>query len=102
MKTLLEYLGYRTTPEGREYMLRTRREDQRRSYTVSIGREAFDAGLVRFQDGPEISYLKLQVELAAHEDGPTEDAFLISDTELASYREAHKRQPRWRRPDNPA
>jgi hypothetical protein len=90
---LLEYLGFRATAEGRDYFLRARHDDERRSYTVSIAQEAFTAGRARFQDGPELSYLKLRDELAAHPDAPAEDAFHINDAELAAYREARTRQP---------
>lgn len=90
---LLEYLGFRATAEGRDYFLRARHDDQRRSYTVSIAQEAFTAGRARFQDGPELSYLKLRDELTAHGNAPTEDTFRINDAELAAYREARTRQP---------
>ncbi|HEY3120005.1 MAG TPA: hypothetical protein VGL15_05235 [Vicinamibacteria bacterium] len=91
---LLEYLGFRATAEGRDYFLRARHDDQRRSYTITIAQEAFTAGRARFQDGPELSYLKLRDELAAHGNAPPiEDTFLINDAELAAYREARTRQP---------
>jgi hypothetical protein len=94
---LLEYLGFRTTEEGRDYLLRTRLDDQVHAYTVRIAHEAFAAGRARFQDGPEISYVKVRDELAAHESGPIEDVFTINDADLAAYREAHSRQPWWRK-----
>jgi hypothetical protein len=94
---LLEYLGFRTTEEGRDYLLRTRLDNEIHGYTVHIAHEAFAAGRARFQDGPEISYAKVRDELAAHENGPIEDVFTINDAELASYRETHTRQPSWRK-----
>ena len=94
---LLEYIGFRTTDQGRDYLLRTRLADEIHDYTVRIAHEAFAAGRARFQDGPEISYAKVRGELAAHENGPIEDVFMINDAELASYRETHTRQPTWRK-----
>jgi hypothetical protein len=91
---LLEYLGFRTTEGGRDYLLRTRLDHEIHGYTVHIGNEAFASGRARFQDGPEISYVKVRDELAAHENGVIGDVFTIDDAELASYRETHTRQPR--------
>ncbi|HEY3120015.1 MAG TPA: hypothetical protein VGL15_05285 [Vicinamibacteria bacterium] len=94
-RRLLEYLGFRTTEEGRDYLLRTRLDAEIHGYTVRIAREAFAAGRARFQDGPEISYAKVRDELAAHEDGAIDAVFTINDAELASYRATHTRLPKW-------
>ena len=62
--------------------------------TVGIAHTAFTGGRVRFQDGPEICYLKLLRELAAAGDAPATDDFTLTDAELAEYLSAHTPAPR--------
>ena len=49
--------------------------------------------LTRYQDGPDISFLKVQHELALHDNQPPDEALLVTDSELAAYRSAHEKQP---------
>lgn len=95
IKASLEYIGFRTASDRREYLLRSHSGTETREYTVGIAHAAFAAGRARFQDGPEICYLKLHRELQACADQPDEDDFTITDAELAAYRDAHA--PRARR-----
>jgi hypothetical protein len=88
IKTSVEYVGFRNTKDRREYLLRSHSGPETHDYTVGIALDAFAAGRVRLQDGPEISYLKLQHELAAA-DPVDKDDFTVSDLELAGYRDAH-------------
>lgn len=89
IKTTVEYVGFRTTRDRREYLLRSHSGPESRDYTVGIALDAFATGRVRLQDGPEISYLKLQREIAAATEAPAKGDFTVSDQELAGYREAH-------------
>jgi hypothetical protein len=64
---------------------------------VSIRHEAFLERRVRYQDGPDVCYLKLQRELLAA-DGATIPAHLdVSDADLEEYRLAHDTKGKQRR-----
>lgn len=97
IKTSVEYLGFRNTADRREYLLRSHTGTEIRAYTVGIELDAFARGRVRLQDGPEISYLKLQKELEASESALEQEDFTVSDVELLGYRTAHTHVPAGRR-----
>ncbi len=94
---LVEYLEFRAGEASREYRLRVGRGADVRGVTVAISNEAFLSGLVRYQDAPEICFLKIRRELAAHEDGTllARDHHM-SDQELEEYRVAHATRSRRR------
>lgn len=89
----VEYVGFTTGNSAREYRLRTQDGGVSRDFVLAISLEAFVARRARFQDAPEICFLKLQHELAACE-GKLPDAYLtITDSELEEYRAAHSPKP---------
>jgi hypothetical protein len=102
IKTSVEYVGFRNTADRREYLLRSHTGTEIRAYTIGIELDAFTRGQVRLQDGPEISYLKLQKELDASESVLEQDDFTVSDVELLGYRTAHTHVPASRRAVAPA
>jgi hypothetical protein len=87
----VEYLGFQSHKSTREYALRVRRVgDDDRDFTVVIANNAFLDNRVRYQDGPEICFWKLQRELSACDDGRLPARKLrVSDEELEAYRDAH-------------
>ena len=90
VKPTVEYVGFHSTGERREYVLRLHLAgDDVREYTVGIALAAFATGSVRYQDGPEISFLKLSREMTACGQPPPDADFTVSDDELSAYREAH-------------
>lgn len=89
MRPTVEYVGFHSTTERREYQLRLRNGDEIREYTVGIALAAFVTGKARYQDGPQISFLKLNRELLATGAPPEEGDYTISEAELSEYREAH-------------
>lgn len=89
VKATVEYVGFRTGPARREYVLRSHYGPETREYVVGIMHAAFRAGRARYQDGPEICYLKVLRELEASENAPGAEDFTITDTELADYLAAH-------------
>jgi hypothetical protein len=91
VKPTIQYLGFQTTDDRREYVLLSRCGTIIYRYTVSITHAAFASGQARFQDGPEISYLKLTKELELRGYEPVETSFTITDAELSEYRAAHTR-----------
>jgi hypothetical protein len=94
IKATVEYVGFRTSAARREYVLRSHVGTEIREFVVGIAHAAFTSGRARFQDGPEICYLKLLRELAAAGDAPDADDFTLTDAELATYMTAHTPTPR--------
>jgi hypothetical protein len=82
----IEYLGFETVDEHREFKLRVYGPDGSTEVRSRIAVAAFDAGRVRLQDGPDVCYRKLLQAVAAGE--ASSDVITIDDSELASYREA--------------
>jgi hypothetical protein len=94
----VEYVGFVTKGNAREYTLRVRHStDEAVEVTLAIANEAFLAHRVRYQDGPEICFLKLQKELVAGE-GRLPSRVNVQDSDLEDYRAAHAPKPPQRRP----
>jgi hypothetical protein len=97
----VEYVGFSTQETKREYRLRVQAEGGFHDFTVAIATEAFVAHRVRYQDAPDICFLRLQRELAGCE-GAMPAAYLsITDADLEEYRQAHAPKPPQRRPKAP-
>jgi hypothetical protein len=88
--TQVEYLDFAATTAAREYHLLVRRGADIHQVTVAIPNEAFLSGRVRYQDAPDICFLKIRRELAAGEDGAfPAPALRMTDQELDEYRVSH-------------
>jgi hypothetical protein len=99
----VEYLGFATQGTTREYMLRVRQPGgEQNDFTLAIPLDAFTSRRARFQDAPEICFLKLQRELAACPDRLPASSMEVSDAELEDYRSAHAPKPPNRRPNPPS
>jgi hypothetical protein len=85
----VEYLGFTAASKSREYRLRVRQGLDIEDFTVAVPNEAFLAHRVRYQDGPEICFLKLQRAVAAGEGVLPKRALSVTDAELEEYRVAH-------------
>ena len=92
----VEYVGFSARGETREYRLRVRQGagDDPLQFTLIIPNEAFTSRRVRYQDAPEICFLKLQRALLACANGLPEACLTVSDAELEDYRTAHTRPQR--------
>lgn len=98
----VEYVGFSSNGPIREYRLLLRRvDDDSLTFTVVIPNEAFLAHRVRYQDGPEICFLKLQRDLLACTEGLPGERLTVTDAELEDYRAAHAPKPPTRRPRPP-
>jgi hypothetical protein len=94
----VEYLGFTTQSNKREYRLRAQEGGVTHDFVRAIALEAFIARRARYQDAPEICFRKLQHDLAAC-DGGLPDAYLsVTDSELEEYRTSHAPKPPRRRP----
>jgi len=97
----VEYVGFTTKGPTREYTLRVRQaQTDAWDFTLVIPIEAFTSRRVRYQDAPEICFLKLQRELVACEGLPARHLH-VTDADLEDYRTAHAPKPQQRRPRPP-
>ena len=98
----VEYVGFTTGPSVRLYTLRVRRTTgETEDFTVGIPNEAFLRGRVRYQDGAEVCFQRLQRELQLFGEQMPERHLVITDSDLTSYKEAHAPRPPNRRPRPP-
>jgi len=96
-----EYVGFTVTEVSREYRLRvTSMGEEARNFTVAIPNKAFLARQVRYQDAPDVCFLKLQRALAAHA-GLQGTRLTVTASELEEYRESHAPRPGKPRPRYP-
>jgi hypothetical protein len=88
--TQVEYVDFAATEAVREYRLRVRQGADVHHVTVAIPNEAFLSGRVRYQDAPDICFLKIQREIAdAGEGAVPAPALEMTDQELEEYKIAH-------------
>jgi hypothetical protein len=84
----IQYLGFHDVSDRREYVLSAQRGDQAGRYTLSIALAAFANRQALLQDGPDICYQKLLRELAGAELQGA-DGIVVTEGDLAAYRESH-------------
>jgi hypothetical protein len=96
---IVQYLGFQAKLLVREYTFQVREAGAEREFTLNIPNEAFLSHSVQYQDAPAICSQRLQAELAAHQNHPSETKFVITADELDAYR-ASSRPEKLRR--NPA
>jgi hypothetical protein len=98
----VEYVGFKSEGATRAYQLRVRHPGGTCSdFTLAIANDAFLKHRLRYQDGPEICFLKLQRELTASPDRMPADHLVITDSDLEDYRTAHTPKAPQRRPKAP-
>jgi len=61
----ISYMGFRSTPEGREYALRVSDGVTPRIFLLMITHQAFADHEARYQDGPDLCFSKLSRDLLA-------------------------------------
>lgn len=87
---VVQYVGFQVTSLLREYTFSVRETAaEPLHYTLTIANEAFVSRRVRYQDAPQICSLRLRRELDAHANHPLTSSFCVTDTELATYHDAH-------------
>jgi hypothetical protein len=90
---IVQYLGFQSKLLVREYSFQVREAGAEREFTLSIANEAFLSHLARYQDGPDICAQRLQAELAAHANHPSQTDYIITSAELNSYRTSRAVKP---------
>lgn len=95
-----QYVGFSVNAKSREYRLRLSRLGEETSdFTVAIPNKAFLDNRVRYQDGPEICFLKLQREIEATAgQGLPAARMTVTDAELEEYKIAHAPKANKNRP----
>ena len=94
---LIQYLGFETTPCGRDYLYRVIDvKSGKREFTFTISNQAFAEKRVPYQDAADLCYQKLQKDLGLETpERPLPGHSTLSNQELDEYRE--KRRPVKRR-----
>jgi hypothetical protein len=103
--THVEYMGFSTGETTRRYKLRVRKAGgETHIFTLSIPSEAFASRRVRYQDGPEICFRKLQLELSECGEILPELNMDVTEAELEDFRLARmpKAMQRLSRPSVPS
>ncbi len=94
----VEYVGFTVNESTREYCLRvTLPEGTVQDFTMAILNEAFIDRRVRYQDAPDICFLKLQRELELSGDSLPALHHDLTDAELEEYRSSHTPKPKGQR-----
>jgi hypothetical protein len=98
----VEYVGFTVGELEREYTLRVwAASGAAHDFQVAIANEAFLTRSVRYQDAPEVCFIKLNRELLACGDALPALRLAVSRAELEEYRTAHAPKPAKRRPKPP-
>ncbi len=91
---VLQYLGFENKGALREYAFSLRGlRGKSSNYFVTISNDAFLAHRARYQDAPAICSIRLRREFASKVDLPSSFTFLVTDEELAEYKDAHTPKP---------
>jgi len=90
---IVQYLGYQAKLLVREYSFQVREAGAEREFTLNIANEAFLSHKVSYQDAPGICSQRLQAELAAHANHPSETHYVITSAELDAFRASHIQKP---------
>jgi len=94
----VEYVGFTVNEATREYCLRAKLPDgEYQKFTIAILNKAFMERRVRYQDAPDICFLKLQRELVISGDSLPALHHDLSNDELEEYRISHTPKPKMKR-----
>ncbi len=88
----MQYVDVRTRADGREYTLRALSQAEPRTFVLLIPGEAFTSRAIRFQDGPDLCFRRLQRELIADPDLLPDGDMILTAEEISDYR-AGREQP---------
>lgn len=99
LRTHVEYVGFSADDVYRRYTLRVRlATDETHDFVLMIPNEAFLSRRLRYQDAPEICYLRLQRDLTTYGEALPPDQQSVTDADIDEYRIAHAPKPPRQRP----
>jgi len=94
----VEYVGFTVNEVSRNYCLRAKLPDgDFQDFTLAILNKAFVDSLVRYQDAPDLCFLKLQRELVAAGGNLPALHHELTNAELEEYRLSHTPRPKEKR-----
>ena len=87
----IQYVGFNLAERSRIYGFRVIDTSvETRKFTVRIEPEAFCAGSLKFQDGPGVSFARLQRELEGEtDDSHAESHLCVGEQDIGAYRALH-------------
>ncbi|MBN2368960.1 MAG: hypothetical protein JXO72_00565 [Vicinamibacteria bacterium] len=95
----VEYVGFSSDDLVRAYNLRVMLiSGEVHSFILLIPNDAFLSHRIRYQDGPEVCYMRLQRDLIACGKQMPPGRQTITDDDMELYRAAHAPKPPKRRP----
>lgn len=84
----IRYVGFRSTPRGREYSLRVIDGLATRLFVLIITHEDFAARRARFQDAPDLCFTKLERDLEENPDLVPQAPSVLTTRDLLDYHRA--------------
>jgi len=89
---VIQYLGFRLKPRGRDYSYRVvGPKNETREFILTISNQAFADRQVPYQDAADLCYQKLRRDLAAETaENPLGRHHTVSNQELDEYRQRHR------------
>jgi hypothetical protein len=84
---VVQYIGFEPKALVREYTFSVREAGEVREFKLNIPNEAFVSHRAKYQDAPAICSIRLNAELAANSNHPSQTQFAITSAELDSFRE---------------
>lgn len=84
----IRYLGFRSTPRGREYSLRVTDGLASRLFVKVITHEDFASQRARFQDAPDLCFTTLERDLEENPDLVPEVASVLTTRDFLAYHRA--------------
>lgn len=99
----VSYVGFKTLPTAREYTLRvTQTDGSSQDFQLAVSNDAFLSRHVRYQDAPEICFLKLQRAVLDCQPGQPAVRQDVTELDIEAYRLAHVAKASGRRVSPPA
>lgn len=92
-RIIVQYMGYQAKALAREYAFQVREAGADREFTLQIANEAFLSHRISYQDAPGVCSQRLQEELAAHANHPSETDYVITSAELDAYSASRRQKP---------
>jgi hypothetical protein len=90
-------VGFAETAGAREYRLRIRQGAEAHEFTVIVSHEAFLSHRLRYQDGPEVCFMKLQRALVDGAGALPTGALAVTEADLEAFKTAHAPKAKTRR-----
>jgi hypothetical protein len=88
-KPVVRYVGFRATPQGREYTMSVSDAASSRDFVLFISHQAFATHETRFQDAPDVCSAKLRRELDADPTLSPDGGLVVTSEDMLDYRQHH-------------